>query len=227
MSRRARPIGWTVALLSALLTLAAAWAVAPARAADSPRVIVSLTFDDGFGSQSSAAQILRERGMRGTFYVNSGMIGEPGRLSREQLRKLVADGHEIGGHTTDHVHLPTVDTSEELRQVCDDRVAIERLAGTTPPIVCLSVRSTHAGGRGRCGSLRIQQRAEGRRHPRQRVRREPEAGQQVRGAQRPVIRPRHLREHGQGADSARRLSTAAAGSPSFSTRSATAARRSP
>ncbi len=86
-----------------------------------PRTIVSLTFDDGVDSQLHAAALLEERGMRGTFYVVSGLLGRPGHLTLAQVRRLQASGHEIGGHTVDHVVLPRVDRAEKVRQVCDDR----------------------------------------------------------------------------------------------------------
>src|SRR5262249_11169408 len=60
---------------------------------------VSLTFDDGFADQKEGAALLRRHGMHGTFFVNSGNLDQPGRLSWADLHLLVADGNEIGGHT--------------------------------------------------------------------------------------------------------------------------------
>jgi peptidoglycan/xylan/chitin deacetylase (PgdA/CDA1 family) len=69
---------------------------------------VSLTFDDGLASQRTAAALLEARGLAATFYVSSGLVGEPGRLTWDEVRSLAAAGHEIGGHTRTHVHLPDV-----------------------------------------------------------------------------------------------------------------------
>ena len=80
---------------------------APAPPAERPReAIVSLTFDDGLASQRIAAELLDARGLTGTFYVPSGLVGRKGRFDWDDLRALVAQGHEVGGHTSTHVHLP-------------------------------------------------------------------------------------------------------------------------
>jgi peptidoglycan/xylan/chitin deacetylase (PgdA/CDA1 family) len=94
--------------------------------APAPRVRVSLTFDDGFASQLRARDALRARGLRGTFYVNSGSLGEPGRLGWDDVHALAGEGHEIGGHTVDHTHLPQEPVQEQLREICDDRYQLTR-----------------------------------------------------------------------------------------------------
>jgi hypothetical protein len=48
------------------------------------------------------------------------------------VRALAAAGNEIGGHTSDHTDLITVDPAERLRQVCDDRIAIAKIVGRSP-----------------------------------------------------------------------------------------------
>jgi len=85
---------------------------------------VSLTFDDGNAGQALAGSILGAHGLPATFYVNSGTIGTPGKLTLDQLHALAAAGNEIGGHTVTHVDLTTVPQDEVLRQVCDDRVQL-------------------------------------------------------------------------------------------------------
>lgn len=84
-------------------------------------MIVSLTFDDGFADQLVLGPMLASRGMAGTFYVNSGRIGNPGWLTWDQLAELASLGNEIGGHTVDHLDLTTVAVEEATRQVCEDR----------------------------------------------------------------------------------------------------------
>ena len=83
--------------------------------------IVTIGLDDGIADQAAGAAMLESHGMRGTFYVNSGRIGTSGYLSFAQLVRLEAVGHEIGGHTINHVNLPTLDADEQRRQICNDR----------------------------------------------------------------------------------------------------------
>jgi peptidoglycan/xylan/chitin deacetylase (PgdA/CDA1 family) len=92
-----------------------------------PRAIVSLTFDDGDATQALAGEMLRARGMRGTFFVNSGLIDRSSYyLSWPQVRQLQRDGHEIGGHTLDHVKLTDskIPLQQRRDQVCKDRTRL-------------------------------------------------------------------------------------------------------
>ncbi|MFE8596315.1 polysaccharide deacetylase family protein [Archangium violaceum] len=85
---------------------------------------VSLNFDDCLSSQLQAAAMLEARGMRGTFFINSGKLGLSGRLTAAQVRALQDAGHEIGGHTLTHPHLTTLSADEQRREICNDRVAL-------------------------------------------------------------------------------------------------------
>jgi hypothetical protein len=117
----------------ALVLLGTICFVAPgAYAASKPPTVVSITFDDGFASQMRAAPMLKRYGMRGTFYINSELLNGEDRLTFAQVRALAQAGNEIGGHTSDHTDLVTVDPAERRRQVCDDRVALARIAGRAP-----------------------------------------------------------------------------------------------
>ncbi len=89
------------------------------------RTVVSLTFDDGRISQWTARDLLKNHGMNATFYLNSGTVGTTsGFLSWAQVSSLAADGNEIGGHTIDHVDLPTLSPADATHQVCDDLSAL-------------------------------------------------------------------------------------------------------
>lgn len=86
--------------------------------------VVSLTFDDTLEDQGQVGAILAPYGLKATFYVNSARVGEPRFMSLEQLLQLQAAGHEIGGHTVNHVDVPSVDAEEQRRQVCTDRAQL-------------------------------------------------------------------------------------------------------
>lgn len=82
---------------------------------------VSLTFDDGDADNFAVGIALTEHGLRGTFYIPSGLVGTEGYMSWEQLKTLQAGGHEIGGHTLNHQKLEGLDTEALRHQICDDR----------------------------------------------------------------------------------------------------------
>ena len=100
-------------------------------AADRPTpgtTVVSLTFDDGFAVQSAAVEILAKHRLRGTFYINSGVVGQSARyMSWPQIRSLVAAGHEIAGHTIDHPHLSQLGAEALRHEICDDRATLLQL----------------------------------------------------------------------------------------------------
>jgi peptidoglycan/xylan/chitin deacetylase (PgdA/CDA1 family) len=118
--RRSRARLWRRPLSAVALTLAALALGFPA-AAVGAETVVSLTFDDGTDDNFAARSLFAAHGMQATFYVNTSRIGGTGFLSWAQLEALNSDGHEIAGHTLDHVDLTTVDATEARRQVCDDR----------------------------------------------------------------------------------------------------------
>lgn len=102
--------------------VAAAMLLPGAAPAGTAGLVVSLTFDDGYANQATvAAPILAAHNMQGTFFVPSGFVGTSGYMTWSQVTGLAASGNEIGGHTTDHVDLTTVSTSEARQEVCGDR----------------------------------------------------------------------------------------------------------
>ncbi|MFC4591644.1 polysaccharide deacetylase family protein [Sphaerisporangium corydalis] len=88
------------------------------------RTIVALTFDDAWATQVIAGELLRAHHLVGTFYINSGFLGRPKRLTRAQVDTLAAAGNEIGGHTLTHSRLPTLSLAAKRRQICGDRRAL-------------------------------------------------------------------------------------------------------
>jgi peptidoglycan/xylan/chitin deacetylase (PgdA/CDA1 family) len=115
---------WRVLIV---LGLAACSSDAPEPPVVRSPTVVSLTFDDTFEDNLQAVTMAEASGMRATFYVNSGRIGRPGFLSRDQLLAMQAAGHEIGGHTVSHQNLIRIDRDEARRQICNDRLELLEL----------------------------------------------------------------------------------------------------
>ena len=71
-----------------------------------PRMV--LTFDDGYTSvYTTAFPIMQQYGIVGTVYVNTALVGTPGRLTLEQLHELYNAGWTIANHTPNHTNLIT------------------------------------------------------------------------------------------------------------------------
>ncbi|MFC5947901.1 polysaccharide deacetylase family protein [Pseudonocardia lutea] len=92
------------------------------------KTVVSLTFDDASASQATALEMLRSRGMAGTLYVSSGLVGTSAYyLMWPQTFEAALEGHDIGGHTVHHENLVKVDLATARSEVCQDRAALTAL----------------------------------------------------------------------------------------------------
>jgi peptidoglycan/xylan/chitin deacetylase (PgdA/CDA1 family) len=118
---------WPPRRTAVLLALVGLLAFLPGQQASqsataAPRTIVSLTFDDGHLSHRSTLSMLASRGMVGTYYINSAMVGSSWYyMTWQQIHALAAAGNEIGGHTLHHANLPDTDPVAARREVCVDR----------------------------------------------------------------------------------------------------------
>jgi peptidoglycan-N-acetylglucosamine deacetylase len=86
--------------------------------------IVTTSWDDGDPQDLRIAEMLRARGLRGSFYIP--IIGYDGRptLDSKGLRTLAAQGFEIGAHGVSHHTLPKFRAKELRREI---RICKERL----------------------------------------------------------------------------------------------------
>jgi peptidoglycan-N-acetylglucosamine deacetylase len=76
--------------------------------------------------------LLRERGARATFFV----VGFHVDARVEVVRRAVAEGHELGNHTYDHVDAAHERDDDVLRdQLARTSSAIERAVGSPPRLV--------------------------------------------------------------------------------------------
>jgi peptidoglycan/xylan/chitin deacetylase (PgdA/CDA1 family) len=88
---------------------------------DGSPTVVSLTFDDGDADNFAVATLLEQYGLRATWYIPSGLVGQPGYMTWDQLRELADRGNEIGGHSLDHINVSDLHGADLKHQVCDDR----------------------------------------------------------------------------------------------------------
>jgi peptidoglycan-N-acetylglucosamine deacetylase len=93
---------------------------------------VALSFDDGPNEpcSSQVLDILRRYDVKATFFA----IGANAERHPETLRRLVAEGHELGNHTYDHAVLPLRGPRhirETVRRTSD---LLERITGVRPQL---------------------------------------------------------------------------------------------
>lgn len=98
--------------------------------ADDPHI--ALSFDDGPNEPctSQILDVLRAHGVTATFFLLGANVDRhPG-----AVRRLVADGHELGSHTYDHGVLPLKGPRAIRRAIRQGNDAIVRAAGVRPAL---------------------------------------------------------------------------------------------
>jgi peptidoglycan-N-acetylglucosamine deacetylase len=101
-----------------------------------PRRIVTTSWDDGERTDLRVAEMLRSRGVAGTFYVPiTPYQGRPA-LSHAELRELSSEGFEIGGHSFSHKRLRNMSDKELAEEVSPCRPILEDIVGTEVRMFC-------------------------------------------------------------------------------------------
>ena len=99
-------------------------------AARPDRARIAITFDDGNRSDLAvAAPVLRRAGLRATFFVLAGRLGQAGSLDAADLRALRAEGFAIGSHGFDHVDWRRLDAAGRARELHEARTILADAAG--------------------------------------------------------------------------------------------------
>ena len=101
---------------------------------------VTFSFDDGVTQDVRLIEILNKYGLKGTFNINSALLGVPGELkgdnwsvrhdkiSPEKMMGIYK-GHEVAVHTLAHPNLTKLNEETIVYQVEEDRKALSKLCG--------------------------------------------------------------------------------------------------
>ena len=92
--------------------------------------LLALTFDDGPNPAHTPRllDMLRRRNVKATFYV----IGERAANHPDIIRRIVAEGHEVGNHTWTHPNLKKLSDDAVRRELDKTRDAIVSACGVQP-----------------------------------------------------------------------------------------------
>lgn len=101
-------------------------------AIETDRPLISFTFDDFPRTALLAGgRILARHGAAGTYYTSLGLLGTDGpsgpHFTREDLKALLAEGHELGCHTYAHLHSWGTLTEDFENSVLENRSALAEL----------------------------------------------------------------------------------------------------
>ena len=101
---------------------------------------LTFSYDDGVTQDIRMIEILNRYGLKGTFNLNSELLGKENALIRNgvevrhdkvkpsEVAKIYA-GHEVAAHTLTHPSLPRSSDEEVIRQVEKDRLNLSALCG--------------------------------------------------------------------------------------------------
>jgi peptidoglycan/xylan/chitin deacetylase (PgdA/CDA1 family) len=107
-----------------------------AAATSQARVVVTTSWDDDAVSGMRVAELLGEKGMRGTFYVPTGELDRGSHFTAANLRTLSANGFEIGAHTISHRVLTELNAAELVNEVCGCKPVLEQMLGREVVMFC-------------------------------------------------------------------------------------------
>jgi peptidoglycan/xylan/chitin deacetylase (PgdA/CDA1 family) len=87
-----------------------------------------LTFDDSW-ENADAVEVLAERGLQGLFFLNSGEIGLPDRLTVEGVKRMAAAGQEVGSHGAKHEFLSRLPEADLRKSLAESRKVLAGMTG--------------------------------------------------------------------------------------------------
>lgn len=107
-------------------------AEAPETSIDTGKPMVALTFDDGPSAHTQRLlDIFLKHGGKGTFFV----LGNTLDNRRDTLKRMVAEGHEIGNHSWSHRQFTNIGIDEVKDQIMMTRAKIYDITGVDCTIV--------------------------------------------------------------------------------------------
>ncbi len=87
---------------------------------------LTFSYDDGRVFDRQLVEMFNKYGLRGTFHLNSGKLGQAGYVIAEEAASLYA-GHEVSSHSLTHPFLDRISQQELLHEVLQDRSNLEKL----------------------------------------------------------------------------------------------------
>ncbi|MBI4300860.1 MAG: polysaccharide deacetylase family protein [Chloroflexi bacterium] len=91
---------------------------------------VIITFDDGYDDNYRyALPILKENGMKATFFIVTDLVGKTEYLTWQQITEMAGEGMSMQAHGVSHIDLSVLPPSQVLYQITESRRAIEAHTG--------------------------------------------------------------------------------------------------
>ncbi len=94
---------------------------------------IAMTFDDGPSAENTPRllEILKQRNIKATFFL----IGQNAASNPDIVRRILADGHEIGNHSWTHPQLSKLSDDRVTTEITKTQDAIKEASGFTPTLL--------------------------------------------------------------------------------------------
>lgn len=89
--------------------------------------VVTFSYDDGKTADRRLVALFNDHGLKGTFHLNAGLLGQGDRLGADEVSRLYA-GHEVAAHTWNHPTIARCPLDQVALQILEDRRGLEPLA---------------------------------------------------------------------------------------------------
>ncbi len=90
---------------------------------------LTMSYDDGKIFDRQLIAVFNKYGIKGTFHLNSGLVGaDAERIQPDEFKELY-EGHEVSCHTSTHPTIERCPLSQVVQQVIEDRKALEAAVG--------------------------------------------------------------------------------------------------
>jgi len=88
---------------------------------------IAITFDDGYkDNYTNAFPTMKKYGFTGTIFVIAENIGSNNILTWDDLKALIKEGWQIGGHSMTHVDLTKLDSPKLTEEVKNSKLSLEK-----------------------------------------------------------------------------------------------------
>jgi peptidoglycan-N-acetylglucosamine deacetylase len=94
---------------------------------------VAMTFDDGPSAENTPRllEMLKQRNIKATFFL----IGQNAASNPDLVRRILAEGHEVGNHSWTHPQLSKLSDDRVTAEITKTQDAIKEAGGFTPTLL--------------------------------------------------------------------------------------------
>lgn len=93
---------------------------------DGKHKVLTMSYDDGRTADRKLVDIFNQNGIKGTFHINSGLLGVGDRIGREEAA-LLYKGHEVSAHTVTHPTIARSPKEQIIEEILQDRKNLEEI----------------------------------------------------------------------------------------------------